>query len=251
MRIAVAGGTGQVGRPLVEALEVAGHEPVVLSRSNGVDLVTGEGLGDALSGTDAVIDVTNRETLEREKAVGFFEAVTRHLLEAEGAAGVGHHVVLSIVGIDRIEGNAHYAGKRRQEELVEAAPVPSTIVRATQFHEFAGMVVSWTAQDGQAKIPPLLIQPVAIDDVVHLLIEVATGPPGRCRLELAGPRTEDLVDMARRTLEARGESLELIPTWRGPVNTEQAGEVLLPGEDARIGSITFDQWLASLDKARA
>jgi len=245
MRIAVAGGTGQVGRPLVEALERAGHEPVVLSRSEGVDLLSGEGVQGSLSGVDSVIDVTNRETLDREKAVGFFETVTRNLLEAEEEAGVGHHVVLSIVGLDRIEGNAHYAGKRRQEELAEAAAVPSTIVRATQFHEFAGMVVGWTAQDGQARVPPLLVQPVAIDEVVQLLIEVATGDPGQGRLEIAGPRTEDLVDMARRTLEARGESLELIPTWRGPVNTEQAGEVLLPREGARIGSIAFEEWLAS------
>jgi uncharacterized protein YbjT (DUF2867 family) len=245
MRIAVAGGSGLVGRPLVAALEETGHETVVLSRSSGTDLVTGEGLDDALSAVDVVIDVTNRSTRDRAKAVAFFEAVTRRLLSAEQAAGVPHHVVLSIVGIDRIEGNAHYAGKRRQEALAETAPVPSTIVRATQFHEFAGMVVSGAARDGQAKVPPLLVQPVAIDDVVALLLEVATDSAGQGRIEIAGPRTEDLVDMARRTLEARGESLELIPTWRGLFDTEAAGEVLLPGDGARIGSITFDQWLAS------
>jgi uncharacterized protein YbjT (DUF2867 family) len=245
MRIAVAGGSGLVGRTLVAALEDSGHETVVLCRSSGTDLVTGEGLDDALSEVDVVIDVTNRSTRDRAKAVAFFEAVTRRLLSLEEAAGVGHHVVLSVVGIDRIEGNAHYAGKRRQEELAEAAAVPSTIVRATQFHEFAGMVASWAARDGQAKVPPLLVQPVAIADVVGLLVEVAAGRAGQGRIEIAGPRTEDLVDMARRTLEARGESLELIPTWRGLFDTEAAGEVLLPGDSARIGSITFDQWLAS------
>ena len=249
MRIAVAGGSGLVGRPLVAALEQTGHETVVLSRSNGVDLVTGDGLDGALSAVEVVIDVTNRRTRDIGKAVAFFEAVTRRLLSAEEAAGVGHHVVLSVIGIDRIGGNAHYAGKRRKEELADAAPVPSTIIRATQFHDFAGMVVSWTARDGQAKVPPLLVQPVAIDDVVDLLVEVATGPAGQGRIEIAGPRTEDLVDMARRTLEARGESLELIPTWRGLFDTEAAGEVLLPGDGARTGSVTFDQWLSRQSRA--
>ncbi len=174
-----------------------------------------------------------------------FGTVTERLLAAEQEAGVGHHVVLSIVGLDRVHGNAHYAGKRRQEELVEAGPVPWTIVRATQFHDFGGMVVSWTTRDGRAMVPPLLIQPVSIDDVVELLIEVATGEARRGRIDIAGPRTEDLVDMARRTLTARGESIELVPSWRVLFGDEMAGEVLLPGGDARIGSVTFDQWLTA------
>jgi uncharacterized protein YbjT (DUF2867 family) len=245
MRIAVAGGTGLVGRPLVAALEGAGHEAVALSRSNGIDLLSGEGLVDALFGVDSVIDVTNTPKFTPEETVAFFGAVTEHLLQAEREAGVGHHVELSIVGLDRVQGNAHYAGKRRQEELVQAGPVPWTIVRATQFHDFAGMVVSWTRRDDSALVPPLLVQPVAIDDVVELLVEVASGPHGQGRLEIAGPKTEDLVDMARRSLAARGESVELIPTWRGSFSDDMAGEVLLPGDEARIASTTFDQWLAS------
>jgi uncharacterized protein YbjT (DUF2867 family) len=245
MRIAVAGGTGQVGRPLVAALKAAGHEPIVLAPSEGIDLVTGEGLEGALSGVESVIDVTNAPASKREEAVEFFENVTKNLITAARDAGARHHVVLSIVGIDRVEGNPHYAGKRRQEELAEAGPIPTTIVRATQLHDFADMVVSRSSRDGRALVPPLLVQPVGIDDVVKLLVEVATGPVEQSRLEIAGPKTEDLVDMARRTLVARGEAVELVPSWRGMFGPEMAGEVLLPGDDARIGATTFEQWLAT------
>jgi uncharacterized protein YbjT (DUF2867 family) len=240
-----------VGRPLVAALKESGHEPVVLSRSEGIDLLTGQGLGDALAGVHSVVDVTNTQAFEPDEVVEFFETETWHLLSAEQEAGVGHHVLLSIVGLERVEGNSHYAGKRRQEELIEAAPIPATVVRATQFHDFAGMVVTWTRRDESAIVPPLLVQPVAIDEVVDLLIEVATGSPGQGRLEIAGPKTEDLVDMARRTLSARGESIELIPAWRGMLGSDMAGDVLLPGEGARIGKVTFDQWLAGQGAAAA
>ena len=170
--------------------------------------------------------------------------MTERLLAAEERAGVGHHVLLSIVSIHRVEGNAHYAGKRRQEELVEAGPVPFTILPATEFHEFAEMVVGWTERDGVAPLPPLLMQPVAAADVGEALAEVAAGSPqGRAR-DLAGPATEDLVDMARRTLAARGREVRLVPTWQnGIFGVEMAGEVLLPAPDARLAPTTFEDWL--------
>src|SRR5580704_2058714 len=143
-RIGVAGGTGLVGRHVMEALRRAGHEAVALTRASGVDLVAGDGLADALRGVRAVIDVTNTPATDADETRAFFGTATRNLLAAEEQAGVGHHVALSIVGVDRVQGNAHYAGKRLQEELVKDGPVPATIVRATQFHEFAAMVVSWT-----------------------------------------------------------------------------------------------------------
>jgi uncharacterized protein YbjT (DUF2867 family) len=242
MRVAVAGATGQVGRQVVETLGRTGHEAIPIARSHGIDLMTGAGLDEALAGVEAVIDATS--TTDPDPAE-FFATATQHLLAAEERAGVGHHVVLSIVGVDRVEGNPHYAGKRRQEELVRAASIPWTIVRATQFHDFAEMVVGWTRDGDAAIVPPLLVQPVAVSDVADVLVEVATAPPQHGQIDLAGPEPQDLVDMARRTLAVRGESVRLIPSWHGPLNVEMAGDVLLPGPDARIAPTTFDAWLAA------
>jgi uncharacterized protein YbjT (DUF2867 family) len=243
VRIAVAGGTGLAGRQTVRAIQQAGHDAVVLARSVGVDLTTGDGLAAALVGVDAVIDVINTTTVGPEQAQAFFATTTGHLVAAEHHAGVRHHVVLSIVGIDRIRGNAHYAGKRAQEQAALAGPVPVTIVRTTQFFDYAAMMVGWTRRGQVAAVPPLLIQPVAVADVAEFLVQVAVGAPRLGVLELAGPELQDLVDMARRTLAARGESLRLVPTWRGLIGVEAAGEVLLPGPDAQIASTTFEAWL--------
>lgn len=247
MRIAVAGSTGLVGREVVEAVGRAGHEAVAIARSRGVDLVTGEGLDGALTAVDAVVDVTNTTAPDPAVTRQFFAATTGRLLAAEQRAGVPHHVVLSIVGLDHVEGNAHYAGKRHQEELVRGGPVPTTILRATMFHDFAGMVVDWTRQDDVAHVPPLLIQPVAVADVAEALVAVATSSPQERTLELAGPEPHDLVDMARRTLAARGDSVRLVPSWRdGPFGVEMAGDTLLAGPGAQIAPTTFDAWLDSI-----
>ena len=242
--VAVAGGSGLVGRHVVEALQRGGHQAVVLARGRGVNLETGDGLADALRGVAAVVDVTNTPTTGPDEARAFFGAVTSNLLAAEQEAGVRHHVVLSIVGVGRVEGNGHYAGKRRQEELATAGPVATTVVRATQFHEFAAMVVSWTRRGDVATVPPLLVQPAAAADVGDTLARVALADPAGVT-EVAGPEPQDLVDMARRTLAARGERLRLVPTWRGPFGAEMAGEVLLPGPGAVITPTTFEQWLGA------
>ncbi|MGY6026564.1 SDR family oxidoreductase [Streptomyces spinosirectus] len=244
MRIAVAGATGNIGARTAAALEQAGHEVARISRSLGVDLTTGEGLEAALTGVDAVVDATSYEAADRDQAVAYFGTATRNLLTAEERAGVRHHVLLSIVGIDRVEGNAHYAGKREQERLVAESPLPWTIVPFTQFHDFAATMTSWTEHDGVAPIPPLLVQPIAPADVADILAEIATGTPqGRYR-DVAGPDPQDLVDMARRTNDARGHTVKLVPTWSSLLGPEMAGDVLLPGKDARIAPTTFDEWLA-------
>jgi len=245
MRIAVAGATGHIGALTVSALEGRGHEVVRISRSLGVDGLTSEGLDGALGGVEAVVDVTNIAATDRAEAVASFGSITRNLLAAEHRAGVRHHVVLSIVGIDRVEGNPHYAGKREQERLVAGGPVPWTIVPATQFHDFAAMVTSWTERDGAATIAPLLVQPIAPSDVADILAEVATGEPQGRYPDIAGPEPQDLVDMARRTNDVRGRRVRLIPTWSGPFGTSMAGDVLLPGDRARIAPTTFDEWLAA------
>jgi uncharacterized protein YbjT (DUF2867 family) len=245
VRIAVAGGTGLAGRQTVKALGDAGHDAVVLARSAGVELTTGRGLAAALVGVDAVIDVSNTPTVSAEQARAFFTATTGQLLAAEHHAGVRHHVVLSIVGLDRVEGNSHYAGKRAQERAALAGPVPATVLRATQFFDYAAMVVGWTRRGQVATVPPLLIQPVAVADVADVLVQVAAGAPRNGVRELAGPEPQDLVDMVRRMLAARGESLRLIPRWGGLFGVELAGEVLLPGPDAQIAPTSFETWLAA------
>lgn len=246
-RIAVAGATGRIGSLVVKALERDGHDVVALSRSGGIDLLTGEGLTDALAGVDTVVDTTNSTATEEAETVGFFTTVTNHLLAAEKAAGVKHHVVLSIAGMDRVRGNAHYAGKRAQESVVEGGGVPFSIVPATQFHDFAEMVGSWTESDGVVTLPPILLQPIAPRDVAEVLARVALGDPVGRHVDVAGPGPEDMVDMARRTLAARRRSIRIVPSWHtGTFGVEMAGDVMLAAEDAEIAPTSFDDWLEEI-----
>jgi uncharacterized protein YbjT (DUF2867 family) len=245
MRVAVAGATGRVGSNTVAVLERAGHQTVPVSRAAGVDAYAGTGLDEALRGADALIDATNTSTQDEAEIVDFFGTITRNLLAAGERQGVRHHVLLSIVGIDHQQHVPHYAGKREQERLVTAGPVPWSIVRATQFHDFAAMVAQRAERDGTATIPPLLVQPLDPADVAAALADVAIGAPLYAKLDVAGPETQDLVDMARRTFAARGQDITLVPTWRGIFDTSMAGEVLLPGDGARLTRTTFADWLAA------
>jgi uncharacterized protein YbjT (DUF2867 family) len=246
MRIAVAGATGNIGARTVASLERAGHSVVPISRSLGIDLITGQGLDGALEGVDAVVDAISAPPISPAETRAYFGTTTTNLLAAEERTGVRHHVLLSIVGINRIDGGtAHYTGKREQERLVEQGGVPWTIVPATQFHDFAALAASWTERDGVATIAPLLLQPIAPDDIAEILAEIATGEPQGRYVDVAGPETQDLVDMARRTNDVLGRKVKLVPTWSGPLDESMAGNVLLPGENARIARTTFDQWLAA------
>ena len=246
MRIAVAGAKSNIGARTASFLEREGHEVIRVSRSLGVDLIAGKGLDAALEGVDAVLDVISSPPLSPDETREYFGTTTRNLLAAEERPGVRHHVLLSIVGIHRIGGGtAHYSGKREQERLIEEGRVPWTILPATQFHDFAALATSWTERDGVATIAPLLIQPIAPDDIAQVLAEVATGEPQGRYVDVAGPETQDLVDMARRTNDVLGRNVKLVPTWSGPLSESMAGNVLLPGENARIAPTTFDQWLTA------
>lgn len=244
-RIAIAGATGHIGSLISSILERRGIDVIAISRSHGVDLITSNGLDDALTGVHAVVDVINATTTDVTETVSYLGTATRNLLAAERDAGVRHHVLLSIVGIHRVQGNAHYAGKREQEALVAAGPVPWTIVPATQFHDFAAMVAGWAEHDGIAEIAPLLVQPIAPLDIAEVLAEIALGEPHGRYTDVAGPHTEDLVDMARRTLAARAHNVRLVPTWTALFGPAMAGETLLPGPNARLATTTFDDWLAA------
>jgi uncharacterized protein YbjT (DUF2867 family) len=243
MHVAVAGGTGWIGRLVVEAVRANGDTPIVLARSTGIDLTTGKGLDGKLADASAVIDVSNLQTTSRKKSIVFFEAATSSLLAAEERAGIAHHVALSIVGCDQV-GFGYYLGKRRQEELVLSGGVPATVLRATQFHEFAAQLL---ARGGLlALVPQMLSQPIAAREVADMLAEISREKPAGLLPELAGPRQERMPDMVRRLLKARGQHRPVIPVaLPGTVGKAMAGGGLLPAGDGPRGTQTFDQWLAT------
>ena len=239
--IAVAGGTGLVGRLVVEEVRRAGATPVVVARSAGVDLTTGAGLDAALDGVDAVVDVSNVTTLGARRSVAFFEAATGHLLAAGERAGVRHHVALSIVGCDRVD-LGYYRGKRRQEELVAAGPVPWTVLRATQFHEFAGQLVDRSPAP-LAMAPRMLCQPVAAAEVAAALVATALGAPRGLAPDLGGPAPERMDRLVRRELRRRGAHRLVVPLPMAGAAGRQVREGgLLPGPGATLGTQTFDAW---------
>jgi uncharacterized protein YbjT (DUF2867 family) len=239
-KMAVAGGTGVVGRHVVARLTEAGHEVSVLARSTGVDVYSGAGLPGALDSVTAVIDVANTSTSRRRAAVDFFDRATRNLLAAERAAGVAHHVVLSIVGIDRVN-LGYYHGKRRQEELVRGGDVPWTILRSTQFHEFAEQVAA-RLPGPVLPVPSMATQPVAAGEVAQLLAELAGAEPAGDTPELAGPEVLTMPDMVRRLLRARGSRRPVLPI-PAPGRLWPA-DGLLPQRPHRTGEQTFAEWLA-------
>jgi uncharacterized protein YbjT (DUF2867 family) len=242
MRVAVAGGTGLVGRHVVEELKAAGHHPVVLARSTGVDLVTGAGLDGALAGVDAIVDVTNVTTTSGKKAVAFFDRVAHTLQDAGEQAGVRHHVLLSIVGIDRV-GLGYYQGKLHQESVLKSGRTPWTVLRATQFHEFAQQTLD-RVPGPLAVVPRMRTQPVAAREVAHRLVRLVSAPAQGMAPELAGPRVEQLVDMTGRLLRARHQRRLLLPVkMPGATGTAMTGDGLLPAGPGPRGSQTFDEWL--------
>jgi uncharacterized protein YbjT (DUF2867 family) len=246
MKIAVAGGTGTVGAHVVEALWDGGDEPVALSRSTGIDITTGVGLDDALRGVSAVIDVSNVSTLSRNASIRFFEQATRQLLAAGERAGVSHHVAVSIVGIDRVD-SGYYAGKRRQEELVLAGRLPASVLRATQFHEFAGQILD-RGHGPVALVPRLRMQPVAAREVAAALVVLAKGTPVGLAPELAGPEVLELTDAAGRLLRVRGSHRIAVPIRvPGKAGAAMASGALLPIGPGPRGDQTFDEWLAGPD----
>ena len=244
MRIAVAGGTGLVGAHVVVALSDAGHEPVVLARSRGVDITTGTGLDVALAGVEAVIDVSNVTTARRIQSVSFFAIGTARLLAAGHRAGVRHHVALSIVGVDRV-GFGYYEGKRRQEALVLAGRVPGSVLRATQFHEFPGQLLL-RMRGPLALMPRMRIQPVAAREVAAELVALTCGSAQGMAPELAGPQVHELVDLARRVISTRRQHQLVVGIQLpGAAGRAMAGGALLPTRPGPRGSLTFEQWLTT------
>jgi uncharacterized protein YbjT (DUF2867 family) len=240
----VAGGTGLVGRLVVAEALRRGHAPVVLARSTGVDLTTGAGLDGALDGCDAVVDASNVVTTRRERAVVFFEAVSRTLTAAGDRAGVRHHLVLSIVGADHVP-SGYYLGKVRQEAVALAGPVPVTILRATQFHEFPAQLLRMAAAGPVSVVPWMRVQPIAAREVATHLVRLAESQPQRRAPDLAGPEVHEVVDLARRLVRARGERRLVVGVpLPGAAGRAMRRGALLPVEDGPRGTTRFADWLA-------
>ncbi len=246
MKIVVIGGTGRVGSKLVGLLREHGHEVLAAAPSSGVNTVTGEGVADALRGAAVVVDVSNSPSFDDAAAVlEFFSTSTRNLLEAEAAAGVGHHVAMSVVGSDRLPDSGYLRGKVAQEELIAGSSIPYSIVRATQFFEFIDSIVAAAADGDTVRVSPMLIQPMAVDDVVRAVAEVALAAPLNGTIEIAGPDTFPLDQLVRRALSARHDPrLVLADPHARYFGTELAERSLVAGPDAELGATHFDGWLA-------
>jgi uncharacterized protein YbjT (DUF2867 family) len=244
MKIVVIGGSGLIGTRLVNNLRQCGHEVVAASPSSGVDTLTGEGLAKALTGTQVVVDVSNAPSWDDKAVFEFFETSGLNLLAAEGAAGVGHHVALSVVGTDRLLASGYFRAKMAQENLIKASGIPYTIVRATQFFEFMGGIAQFRTVGQTVHLPPALTQPMAADDVASALAEVTLGAPVNGMIEIAGPEQAGLDELVGRFLGATKDPREVITDvdarYYGLAVNDQS---LTPGANPRIGATSFEDWL--------
>ena len=245
MKIVVIGGTGLIGSKLVARLREGGHEAVAAAPNTGVNTITGEGVAEALRGASAVVDVSNSPSFEDAAALEFFETSTRNLLGHEAAEGVGHHVALSIVGAERMAQSGYMRAKIAQEKLIEARRSPYTIVRATQFFEFLEGIAGISFKGGKVRLPSVVFQPMAADDVASALARVAVGPPENGTVEIAGPEQFRLDDLVRRRLAALDDAREVIADPEALYSgAKMNGGTLLPGTNARLGETRFEDWLA-------
>ncbi len=244
MKIVVIGGTGLIGSKLVKNLREQGHEAVAASPKNGVNSITGEGLRDTLKGASVVVDVTNSSSWEDAAVLKFFETSTRNLLASEAAAGVGHHVTLSVVGTERLLESGFFRAKFVQENLIKASSIPYTIVRATQFFEFVKSIGDFSTDGNEVRLPPALIQPMAADDVASAVGKVALGAPLNDTVEIGGPERFRLDELIRLDLAARKDPREAITDPQGRYYGIKVTEnTLIPGDAARLGGAHFEDWL--------
>lgn len=243
MKIAVLGGTGLIGSQVVTILRAAGHEAVPLSPSTGVDLLTGQGLSDGLAGADVVVNLTNSPTFD-DASPAFFRTTMDNLLGAAARAGVGHAVILSIVGVDQVPDLDYYRAKALQEDILTAGPIPYSIVRATQFFEFVEAILSWTADDTTVRLPSTPVQPMAAADVAQAVAEVSMGAPLEGIRNVAGPDVFALDELGRITLAARADQRTVTTDNGAGMFAAVSGDVLIARDDAVRAPTTYREWLA-------
>ena len=246
MKIVVIGGSGRVGSNVVRRLVAHGHDPVAASPATGVDTITGEGLAEVMAGADVVVDVSNAPVWEDDAVREFFTTSTRNQLAAERDARVGHHLVLTIVGADRLPDSGYMRAKVAQEAEIEAGSIPYTILRATQFFEFLPEIVEAGAEDDGVRLPTGLSQPVAADEVASTVAELATGAPVGGLVELGGPEALGIDEWARRVFAATGDERAVVGDPHARYfGTELHGGELTTGDGARIGTIDFESWFSA------
>jgi len=247
MKIVVIGGSGLIGTKLVNNLRQHGHEVLAASPASGVNTITGEGLAEALEGAQVVVDVANSPSFEDKAVLEFFKTSSRNLLAAEVAAGVGHHVALSVVGTDRLLASGYFRAKMAQENLIKASKIPYTILRSTQFFEFVSGIAQ-SATDGQTvRLSPALVQPIVSDDIADALADIAVGKPVNGTVEVAGPERIRLDELVRRYLSAKRDARKVITDAHARYfGTELNDQSLTPGDNPRIGKTRFEDWLKPL-----
>ena len=245
MKIVVIGGTGLIGSKVVKVLRDQDHEVIAASPSKGINSVTGEGLAAALADAQVVVDVANAPSWEDKAVLEFFETSGRNLVAAEVIAGVGHHVALSVVGTDRLLASGYFRAKMAQENLIKTSPIPYTIVRATQFFEFVAGIAQSASEGQTVQLPPVLMQPIAADDVAAVMAETALVRPSNGTFDLAGPETIRQDDLVRQFLAATGDTRSVVTNpqalYFGLTVNDQS---LTPGDNPRLGSTRFADWLS-------
>jgi len=244
MRIVIIGGTGLIGSKVVTGLRDKGHEAVAAAPNTGVNTVTGEGLANALAGADVVVDVSNSPSFDDAAVLDFFRTSTGNILTAESAAGVRHHVALSVVGSERLAESGYMRAKVAQEQLIKASGIPYSIVHATQFFEFVPRIADGMTVDGEVRVPPVLFQPIAAEDVAKTVATVAVGAPVNGTIEVGGPEQFRFDELIRRALAARKDPRVVVADPRaryfGAMLEERS---LIPDEGARVGDITLEEYL--------
>jgi len=246
MKIVVIGGSGLIGSKVVQKLGAQGHQAVAASPDSGVNTLTGEGLAEVMKGASVVVDVSNSPSWEDAAVLKFFETSTRNLLTNEAAAGVGHHVALSVVGTDRLSESGYFRAKIVQEKLIytHLPPIPFTIIHATQFFEFLKGLADISVVDGKVHLPPVQFQPMAADDVASGVSRVAVGPPVNGIVEIAGPDQFRVDELVRRRLASLNDPREVIADPNALYSGAKLSErTLVPGNNARLGETRFEDWL--------
>jgi Predicted nucleoside-diphosphate-sugar epimerases len=245
MKIVVIGGSGRIGSKVVARLREKGHEVVAGSPSTGINTITGEGLAEALAGAEVVVDVANSPSFETQAAMEFFQTAGRNLFAAEKAAGVRHHVALSVVGSERLVAMGYFSAKLAQESLIKGSKIPYTIVRATQFFEFLDAIAQDATQGQTARLSPALVQPMASEDVAAAVADAALGAPVMGMVEVAGPERIPLDDIVRRYLRAKKDPRQVIADVNARYfGIEMNDQTLTPGNNPRLGPTRFEDWLS-------
>jgi len=251
MKIVVIGGTGLIGSKLVALLRKRGQEVLAASPDSGVNILTGDGLPEALAGAQVVVEVANSPSFEDAAVLKFFQTAGKNLLAAEATAGVRHHVALSIVGADRLPNSGYLRAKVAQENLIKASATPYTILRSTQFFEFGGRIADEGTEGNTVRVPGALIQPILSDDVVSVLAEIALGPPMNGTVEVGGPERFRFEDFVARALSGKNDQRKVVADLHARYfGTQLSEESLVPGQQARIGQTRFDAWLSRSNAPR-